>query len=104
LPLGGGNQTRILPEQPREINGAYPSRVRISHRVRDRGTEVLTPGEPMRNQRQAPANVEVERPRVTQAGGGTLDPTPPPDHEGFIEARAVGLRALRARLAKRRKK
>jgi hypothetical protein len=33
-----------------------------------------------------------------------LDPTPPPDHEGFVEASADGLRAIRERREKRRRK
>lgn len=31
------------------------------------------------------------------------DPTPPPDHDGFVEARSNGLRAVRANLARRQK-
>ena len=37
-------------------------------------------------------------------GGQDLDPTPPPDHDDFVEARAPGLAAIRSRLAARRKK
>jgi len=33
-----------------------------------------------------------------------LDLTPPPDHEGFVEASADGLRAIRERREKRRRK
>jgi hypothetical protein len=33
-----------------------------------------------------------------------LDPMPPPDHEGFVEASADGLRAIRERREKRRRK
>jgi hypothetical protein len=32
------------------------------------------------------------------------DMEPPPDHAGFLEARAAGFRAIRQQLAKRRKK
>jgi hypothetical protein len=32
------------------------------------------------------------------------DSDPPPDHPGFLEARAAGFRSLRQQLAKRRKK
>ena len=32
-----------------------------------------------------------------------LDPTPPEDHEGFLEVRELGLRAMRNHLARRRK-
>jgi hypothetical protein len=31
------------------------------------------------------------------------DMEPPPDHEGFLEARAAGFRAIRQELARRRK-
>jgi hypothetical protein len=31
------------------------------------------------------------------------DSTPPPDHEGFVEVRSIGLRAMRQKLADRRK-
>ena len=37
-------------------------------------------------------------------GGKKLDPTPPADHDGFVQARALGLAAARAKLAARRKK
>jgi hypothetical protein len=37
-------------------------------------------------------------------GGQMLDSTPPPDHGDFVEARDLGLAAIRARLASRRKK
>jgi len=33
-----------------------------------------------------------------------LDPTPPPDHDDYLEARANGLRAIRERREKRRRK
>jgi hypothetical protein len=36
-------------------------------------------------------------------GDGELDTTPPPDHEGFLEVRALGLRAMREKLDRRRK-
>jgi hypothetical protein len=32
-----------------------------------------------------------------------LDPTPPDDHEGFLEVRELGLRAMQQHLARRRK-
>jgi len=38
------------------------------------------------------------------SGGRKLDPTPPPDHEDYVEARANGLRATRERREKRRRK
>lgn len=44
--------------------------------------------------------------RVYVQGDGArddLDATPPPDHEGFLEARALGLRAIREKLARRRR-
>jgi hypothetical protein len=37
-------------------------------------------------------------------GGRKLDPTPPPDHDDYVEARANGLRATRERREKRRRK
>ena len=37
-------------------------------------------------------------------GGKKLDPTPPPDHEDYLEARANGLRATRERREQRRRK
>lgn len=37
-------------------------------------------------------------------GEQKLDPTPPPDHGDFVEARGLGLAAIRSRLASRRKK
>ncbi len=33
-----------------------------------------------------------------------VDSTPPPDHDAFVEARSAGLRAVRANLARRKKK
>ncbi|HEX2201920.1 MAG TPA: hypothetical protein VHG91_01415 [Longimicrobium sp.] len=33
-----------------------------------------------------------------------LDPTPPEDHDEFVELRSRGLRAIRAQLEKRRKR
>lgn len=33
-----------------------------------------------------------------------LDPTPPPDHEDFLAARAAGFRSMRRNLAQRRKR
>ena len=38
------------------------------------------------------------------SGGKKLDATPPPDHEDYLEARANGLRAIRERREKRRRK
>jgi hypothetical protein len=40
---------------------------------------------------------------ATGHGGKKLDPTPPPDHQDFVEARAPGLAAIRSKLASRRK-
>lgn len=37
-------------------------------------------------------------------GGKPLDSEPPADHQDFLEVRALGLSAIRARLAARRKK
>jgi hypothetical protein len=38
------------------------------------------------------------------AGGKKLDPTPPPDHDDYLEARANGLRGTRERREQRRRK
>jgi|1186.fasta_scaffold139113_2 hypothetical protein len=37
-------------------------------------------------------------------GGNKLDPTPPPDHDDYVEARANGLSATRERRERRRRK
>jgi hypothetical protein len=36
--------------------------------------------------------------------GRILDRNPPPDHEGFVEARASGFKALKRALLKRKRK
>jgi hypothetical protein len=40
---------------------------------------------------------------VAELAGDGLDMTPPPDHEGWVEACANGLRAIRERREKRRR-
>jgi hypothetical protein len=47
---------------------------------------------------------EVADPAHVERTGYNLDPTPPPDHENFVELRSAGLRAVRENLARRRKK
>lgn len=42
-------------------------------------------------------------PSVVEAEGGYLDQTPPPDHEGWLEARENGLRWTRKRWELRRR-
>jgi hypothetical protein len=59
-------------------------------------------GSPLTHERRA----TLERMRLmaeVQRRSDQLDPTPPPDHEGFVEVRALGFRAVRQKLAGRRK-
>jgi hypothetical protein len=54
------------------------------------------------NSKNRPASPADPPPRVSREGQ-KLDPTPPPDHQGFVEARSNGLRAMRENLARRKK-
>lgn len=50
-------------------------------------------------------NEDRDAPRPAATGEHPkLDPTPPPDHEDFLEVRALSFRALKKNLEKRRKK
>jgi hypothetical protein len=50
------------------------------------------------------ATPAAPQPSRAAYGGQRLDPTPPGDHAGFLEARSLGLKAMREKLAGRRKR
>ena len=58
----------------------------------------------MESRTTAPGNETLSPTVVRGSSGKLLDPTPPPDHEDYVEVRANGLRAVRERREKRRRK
>jgi hypothetical protein len=73
-----------------------PSRTAIQASVRAyRGRAMTNPSD-----RQ---ELSGDEPKLRIEGAEPSSNPPPPDHEGFVEVRSIGLRAVRANLARRRK-
>jgi hypothetical protein len=58
----------------------------------------------MERRHRQPSETAASPTRIVGASDRPLDQTPPPDHDGFVEASARGLEAIRERGEKRRRK